>query len=171
MGKTVKVEKVRVNWPRIFKPEASAMYPNNPPQYSMNVLLDPKKDKKAIDALQAAMDAEADAFKGKKYDEPPSWKKADSGLIELRLSAAENRKPQVVDENVQPIMSADEIYAGCYCNVVIDVYSNSKFGNKVSTGLVAVQKVADGERLDGYVAPDAEELFAPIKVTGNGVLD
>jgi hypothetical protein len=48
--------------------------------------------------------------------------------------------------------------------VVIDVYVTTNHGGKVAIGLLAVQKIADGERMDNR--PSAEDLFKPIPVAG-----
>ena len=168
MGKQIVAENTRVSWPKIAKAEGNPNYPANAPTYSISLLLDPKADKAVIKKLQDAMDEVAGQSTAKKApDYPPSWEPKDNGMIELRATAQENWRRQVVDENLEPIpqqLIGQQIYAGCYCNVAVDIYLQPKY-NKVCVGLLAVQKAADGEPLSG--APEASDLFKPIKVSGN----
>ena len=74
-----------------------------------------------------------------------------------------NRRPAVVDRNVQPIMDPDEIYSGCYANVRLSFYGYNSGTNKgLSPGLDAVQKVKDGERLSAG-GVKAEEVFTAVE--------
>jgi len=73
-----------------------------------------------------------------------------------------NRRPVLVDQNVQAILDADQLYSGCYANVRIAFYAwASKTSKGISPGLEAVQKVRDGERL-GVGALDANEVFSAL---------
>lgn len=51
----------------------------------------------------------------------------------------------------------DEIYPGCYARATVTVYSYDNKGKGVALGLMNVQKVRDGERLDART--DAAEDF------------
>src|SRR3989304_900922 len=44
--------------------------------------------------------------------------------------------------------NADEIYPGCYCRATVTVYHYDNKGKGVALGLLNIQKVKDGERLD-----------------------
>jgi len=72
-------------------------------------------------------------------------------------------KVGVVDENLKPIMDADKIYSGCYCNVDVNPFPYDNSGNKgVGWGLSNIMFVEDGDRLDGQQsAQDAFESLAP----------
>ena len=71
---------------------------------------------------------------------------------------SENRKPGVVDKNREEITDPDEIYSGAYGRADINFYAYSVSGNKgVAVSLNNIQKVKDGERLDGRVS--AEDAF------------
>lgn len=73
-----------------------------------------------------------------------------------------NRRPVLVDQNVQSILDADQLYSGCYANVRIGFYAwSSKTGKGISPGLEAVQKVRDGERL-GAGGLNANEVFSAL---------
>ena len=171
MGQQVKLENVVINWPVLFTPTTSKNFPSNPPTYGIVCILDQVKDAKAIRDVKAALDEQnALTFKDKLRALPTSWKVEPDGKIHLRASASAAQKPGVVDA-ARNVIHADDgsIYAGCTCNVVIDVYTTTNHGGKVCIGLLAVQKVADGERLDNR--PNVEDLFAPIPVTGAPSID
>ena len=170
MGQQFKLENVQVNWPTLFVPRTSKNFPNNPPTFRIVTILDPKQHGGVISQIKESMDSQMKtAFNGATRPYPSSWTPQADGKIHLRSSAGADRKPQVVDQNVN-LLHADngEIYAGCFCNVVIDVYVTTYHGGKVAVGLLAVQKVADGDRLDNR--PAAEDLFKPIDVQGGNPL-
>ena len=170
MGTRIQLKNVQINWPQLLTPTTSQNFPNNPPTYSVVVILDPKKHAVQIDEVQKAMDAEAqDTFKGKAFTYPPSWEIGDNGCYNLRASAQKTSVPQVVDEAVQVVYDEAKFYSGCYTNVVIDIYATTKYGNKISAGLLMIQFVADGDRLDNR--PKAEDLFKPIDFNTNSLLD
>lgn len=167
MGQQVKIENCVINWPTLFTPTTSKNFPNNPPTYGIECVLDQTKDAKALGEIKAALDGQNSlTFGDKPRALPTSWKVQPDGKIHLRASAGATQKPQVVDQ-ARNIVHADDgsIYAGCTCNVVIDIYTTVNHGGKVCVGLLAVQKVADGERMDNR--PNVEDLFAPIPVTGS----
>lgn len=71
------------------------------------------------------------------------------GNFLLRASAY-TRAPKVVDQGKNEILDADELYSGCYANVVINFYPyKGETGQGISPGLEAIQKKRDGERLAG----------------------
>jgi hypothetical protein len=68
--------------------------------------------------------------------------KAETVVIETTSS--------MVGPDMQPIISTDEFYSGCYGRASINFYAFSVDGNKgIAAGLNNVQKLADGERLGG----------------------
>ena len=156
MGQQVKVENVRVMWPHILKPQTSKQFPNNPPSYSIQLILDDRLQAQVGAAINAVKGS-AESSSGKQFTLPPSFVKKENGTIELRAGAREDQKPHVVDEFANDVIDPSKIYPGCYCNVYIDVYSSTSYGNKVSVGLLGVQFAADGEPLDGR--PTKEDLF------------
>jgi hypothetical protein len=64
----------------------------------------------------------------------------------------------VVDASLNPIITADEFYSGCYGRASISFYAYNTSGNKgIAAGLNNIQKLEDGERLAG--GSSAEEDF------------
>ena len=75
------------------------------------------------------------------------------------FNAKSKRRPQVVDRHKEMIYDAEEIYSGCYCNVMVNFYAFAVEGNKgIAASLGNVQKVKDGDRL-GFGGTTAESDF------------
>lgn len=70
--------------------------------------------------------------------------------------------PQVVDENVAPILDRFEVYSGCYARVSLSFYAFNTNGNKgVACGLGNIQKLRDGEPLDAGRISAESDFGAP----------
>lgn len=147
-----------------------------PGKYSVALLIQ-KDDEKTIAKVEKAIKAAITAGKTKlangKGVVPKNIKlplrDADEEEIDdeayhgmMFMNASSNRKPQIVDKQVEPILDQEEVYSGCYCRVSINFYAFDKEGNKgIAAGLGNVQKVKDGERLAG--GSTAEEDFEAIE--------
>lgn len=74
------------------------------------------------------------------------------------ISAKSNTAPEVVDANLNPIISKSEFYSGCYGRASIRFYAYNQNGNKgIGCGLGNLQKLRDGQPLDGRTS--AKEDF------------
>lgn len=102
---------------------------------------------------------------GKEY--LPEGYEAGAVFITLRGQ----RRPGIVDgrKGNAEIIDESEIYAGVKLRAAVSVYAYDQKGNRgVALGLVAIQKVADGEPIAGTTSK-AEDLFTPIAgATGGG---
>ena len=162
--------KARLSYVNLFQPRAQNE--GQEPKYSVCVLV-PKTDTATVNKIKAAIEAAKEAGK-------PTWGgKVPPGLkVPLRdgdtaratpeykghwfINATSKQRPQVVDASVQPILSADEVYSGCYGRVSINFYAYNQNGNRgVAAGLGNVQKVADGEPLSGRSR--AEDDFTAVQ--------
>jgi len=77
------------------------------------------------------------------------------------LTAKTERRPGIVDQNVNRIIDPEDFYAGCYAHADINPYAWSYMGkNGIGFGLQNVQKIADGERIGGGAS--AESSFDAI---------
>jgi hypothetical protein len=76
------------------------------------------------------------------------------------VQATSNNKPGIVDEVLNPIMNANEIYSGAYYRASIRAYAweHPTGGKGVSIALDNVMKVRDGEAFSGRT--DASADFA-----------
>ena len=75
------------------------------------------------------------------------------------LNAKTDRKPGIVDANLDEIISRDEFYSGCYGRASINFFPYDVNGSKgIAVGLQNLQKLEDGERLGGSSATAAEDF-------------
>ena len=164
----------RLSFPNLFEADS---YDGGPPKYGLSAVWDlskfSDKDKKKWKAIRAAMDEESKGrFKKPIKDLPANYKvgirdgaeKADlEGYGEGKKFAniSTKMRPGVIDKDKNKIGpeegNQDEIYPGCYCRATVTIYSYDNKGKGVALGLMNVQKVAEGERLDSRT--DAAEDF------------
>lgn len=91
----------------------------------------------------------------------------------IRAGANEDRQPQLFtnrkgsDGKLVPVTEADQLYPGCFVNVVVNLYcwEHTKNGKGLSFGLNMVQFAKDGERLGGG-GSSASDFFDGIEDTG-----
>jgi hypothetical protein len=165
----------RLSFPNLF--EAHAMDEQSKPKFGLTAVWNPAKfteaDKKRWKAIMAALDAESKrAFKKAWKDLPANFKTGvRDGAEKANLEGfgegtkfaniTTKMRPGVIDAGKSKIGpeegNADDIYPGCYCRATVTVYSYDNKGKGVALGLMNVQKVADGERLDSRT--DAAEDF------------
>lgn len=152
--------KARLSYVHLVTPYSSDE--GKEPKYSVTVLI-PKKDKATLAKIEKAVEAATKEGKIKYWGGkvPKKLKLPLRDGDEEReddpvfaghyfLNASSNRKPQVVDSDLDEIMDRDEIYSGMYGRVSINFYPFSAKGNEgVAAGLNNVQKLAEGEQLGG----------------------
>lgn len=156
--------KVRFCFCHVFEPAAMDGQPEESAKYSVCVII-PKSDTQTIDKINKAIEAAKIAGKAKLGDK--NGKIPSTIKLPLRdgdeersddeafagayfLNATSNRKPVIVDRNLDPIMDKDEFYSGVYGRVSLNMYAFNTSGNKgVAAGLQNLQKLEDGEMLAG----------------------
>ena len=173
--------KVRFSYEHLMKPYANTTNdPNAQPKYSVTVLV-PKSDTATKARLDAGINAAKKAGQEtKKYKEgtpidklpTPIWDgdgyRADGytpfgpeckGMWVFTASCNAYRKPEVVDANGGPIITASEIYSGIWGRVSVDFFPYNFAGKQgVGCALCNAQKLADGEPL-GAARPSAGDDF------------
>lgn len=157
--------KFRLSFPELFEPKA---FEDQAAKYSIQMLFDKKTD------LAPLKNAVKIAVREKWGENPPKgmvlpFKDGNEKDLEgyedkIVVGAASKFKPQVVDQKLEAILTADDIYAGCFARAAINAYAweykNAKgqvMKRGVSFNLESVQKLAEGERF--VKRPDASELF------------
>lgn len=132
------------------------------PKYSISVLI-PKTDtatiKKINEAIDIAIEEGIARFGGKKPNKVTLKLPLRDGDLERDndaykghyfINANSINAPQIVDENLDPILDRNEVYSGCYGRVSLNFYAFNSNGNKgIACGLGNVQKLRDGEPLGG----------------------
>ena len=152
--------KVRLSYVKVFQPSAAPG--TDKLKYSVSVIVD-KSDKETLRKINAAIEEAKEQGKASKWGGkiPANLKlplrdgdtdKPDDEAYKGKyfFNASSERKPGVVDINVNPILDPEEVYSGCYGRVHVNFYPFNSNGNRgIAVGLNHVQKVADGERLGG----------------------
>lgn len=161
--------KVRFCYVNVFEP--TAMNEDDTPKYNICVLI-PKSDTATIDKIKKAVEAAKEAGKAKLADKngriPANLKlplrdgdeeRPDDPAFEGHyfINANSMRQPSIVDRSLNPIMSRDEFYSGCYGRASINFYAFNVSSKGIATGLNNLQKLEDGEMLAG--GSTAEEDF------------
>lgn len=81
--------------------------------------------------------------------------------------SADRGAPQIVDQQLQPILDESEIYSGCYVYATLRPYAWEYEGKRgVSFGLQNLQLVKTGPRLDGRAS--ASDEFEPVDMPDSG---
>jgi hypothetical protein len=180
MSVSVRLDNVIITYPHLFEKHAAPG--STTEKYSAEFILDPTKNKAAIDKVQAGVlevareAGKADKIKTFKFpvlrsgdaenaerermDRSPRPELA--GKVFIRASDP-NFQPQIVDRNRQPIGESQRsmIFGGCVVNAFIDFYYSAGGANPgVFVGLKGVQLVdnVNVEKLGGG-APSAEAMF------------
>lgn len=147
-----------------------------PEKYSVSVLI-PKDDIKTIKAIEEAIEDGLAKFGGKKPNKATLKLPLRDGDIEREdeaykghyfINANSTTAPQIVDNNVQPILDRSEVYSGCYGRVSLNFYAFNSNGNKgIACGLGNIQKLRDGDALggrssasDNFTTEEDEEFLA-----------
>lgn len=172
MATTITTGKVRFSYAHVFTPKAAPG--SDTAKYSVSILVD-KKDKATLGKIEQAVAEAKETGKSSKWggkipaklhlplrdgDEERPDDEAYAGKYFFNCSCSADRKPGVVDANLNPILDPDEFYSGCYGRVNVNFFPYDSNGNRgVAAGLNHVQKLSDGERLGGG-APSIETAFA-----------
>lgn len=153
--------KVRFCYVNVFEP--TAMNEGDTPKYNICVLI-PKSDTATIDKIKKAIEAAKEAGKAKLADKngriPANLKlplrdgdeeRPDDPAFEGHyfINANSMRQPSIVDRSLNPIMSRDEFYSGCYGRASINFYAFNVSSKGIAAGLNNLQKLEDGEMLAG----------------------
>jgi len=170
MAQKMILKNVRLSYAKFFEPAPASNEKDAPLKYSSSLII-PKDHKQIKELKKLILEAAKEKFgdkaerilkkgnplrDGDEDRDDPAYEDA------YFLNASSKRKPQVVDQQVQPIVDDSEIWSGCYANVSIAVYGYDKDVNKgVGVGLNNVQLVKTGERLGG--APNADEEFGEVE--------
>ena len=160
--------KVRFSYAHVFEP-APVSEGSEDKKYSVSIII-PKSDKvtlkKINDAIEEAKELGLSKWGGKL---PKALKlPLRDGDLERDeecyadsyfLNAKTDRKPGIVDANLDEIISRDEFYSGCYGRASINFFPFDVNGSKgIAVGLQNLQKLEDGERLGGSSATAAEDF-------------
>ena len=153
--------KARFCYVNVFEP--TSMVEGGDKKYNICILI-PKSDTKTVERIKAAIEAAKVVGKAKIADKngkiPSTIKtplrdgdeeRSDDPAYEncWFINANSTRKPSIVDKDLNPIMSQDEFYSGCYGRASISFYAFNVQSKGIAAGLNNLQKLEDGEMLAG----------------------
>jgi len=190
-GHIMLLQDVRVAFCHLDKPKAysggddedSDKKSTSIPKYSVTALLDPVKQKAAIDMLKGEIKAlrietklkvPSDRWFIKTIDADEDGEPSeDDNSLEAqfpgwcKMSASEARKPVCRDKDGEIIEGTDEIaetfYWGCRVDVLIRLWAqNNNWGTRINAGLTAVRFWDDDKALGNGGAPDDSDAWDDI---------
>ena len=160
--------KVRFCYVNVFEP--TALNDGDTPKYNICILI-PKSDTKTLEAIRNAVEAAKTAGKSKIADKngkiPSTIKlplrdgdeeRSDDPAYEgmMFINANSTRKPTVVDKDLNPIMSQEEFYSGCYGRASINFYAFNVQSTGSAAGRQNLQQLEDGEMRAGGSTADED---------------
>lgn len=177
MSTKVVTGKVRFSFVNIFEPKADNNGDN--PKYSITLLI-PKSDTVTMGKIKEAISEARENFCKRNgasalpakpnitlHDGDGVRENGDPYGPECKgcyvITVGSKLKPQIVDSFRNDITNPAEIYSGCYGRASINFYGYNRNGKKgISAGLLAIQKLHDGEPLGGNFgsADDFDDGFA-----------
>lgn len=142
------LKNVRISFPSIFQ---KAVFDGTVGKYECTFLID-KSDEKLKAQLDAAIAEVIKASGIKVAGDKICLKNGDDSTYDgyagtWSLKAANSKRPTLINRDKSPIIEDDELlYAGAYCNAVIDFWvMNNAFGKRVNANLHGIQFVKHGE--------------------------
>ena len=171
MADNVITPEFRAAFVGLFKATAPKENPNGAKKFSMRAVFMPDADMTTL-KQQAQIAAEEKWGAGKvpktirspfRFNEElenPIPGVPDDAVV-MTFSANEDRRPGVVDKNLQDIIDDSECYSGAWFRAQVRAYAYDNAGNKgVSFGLQNVQKTRDDEPLGKGKVPAAKAFEA-----------
>lgn len=161
---------VRLSYAHLFEPQSIQ---GSKPKYSVSLII-PKSDRETIGKIERAIDAAIEAgigkFGGKRPNKAALKLPLRDGDTErddeayagcFFVNANSTLPPEVVDQDLNPVLSPAEVYSGCYARVSLNFYAFNTNGNRgIACGLGNVQKLRDGEPLGGGRTSAADDFAA-----------
>ena len=180
MGKRITLKNVSIAFvDRLFVPKGSEQNPDRK-TYGFNVLLDPKSNSDAVQAVNEAIDEVAkeawgkdakgyhrclrdNAEEGKNYyPDDALFMSANSGD---RVATVDRRGVSVTEEEAK---AQDILHSGSIVNIVLELYATDKGGRKICCAPSGVQYVAEGTRHGGRSLSDRAGDFDALEDDGSG---
>lgn len=161
---------VRLSYAHLFEPQSIQ---GSKPKYSVSLII-PKSDRETIgkieQAIAAAIEAGSAKFGGKRPNKAALKLPLRDGDVErddeaykgcFFVNANSTLPPEVVDQDLNPVLSPAEVYSGCYARVSLNFYAFNTNGNRgIACRLGNVQKLCDGEPLGGGRTSASDDFAA-----------
>jgi hypothetical protein len=171
MTKKIKINGVRLSYPNVFRKGFYEGKENK--KYTVSLVLDKSdpehiKAKKIIDEqisnIYNETKTERSSFKDDKFCIKEDSEEFQNSWV---IKTGNPKRITIIDRDKTPLTEEDgKIYAGCYVNVVIDLYYYDKqYGKFILSNIYGIQFSKDGEPLEGGIVDvtddfdDLEELL------------
>lgn len=157
------IKNARLSYANVWEPKSIN---GSDPKYSTAILID-KSDVETVKEIEQAIKAAAKEGKerfGSKW-KPSKLPLRDGDTEDLGpeyegkffLNANSKTQPGIVDRKRREITDETEVYSGVFANVSVSFYPFNASGNQgVAAGLGNIQKVKDGDALDGRISAEDE---------------
>jgi hypothetical protein len=167
MTEKIKINNVRLSYPNVFNKGSYEGKENK--KYTVTLVLDKSnpdhiKAKKIIDeqinAIYNQTKTKRSSFKDDKFCVKEDSEEFENSWL---IKCGNPKRITIIDRDKTPLTEEDnKIYAGCYANVVIDLYYYDKqYGKFLLSNIYGIQFSKDGEPLGGGivdVTDDFEDL-------------
>lgn len=159
---------VRFSYANVFEAAAT---PSGDMKFSVSILI-PREDKKTLENINKAIQEavakglEKGTFtkqhvKGLRFPirdgdaEVKSGKRGKEYKGYFFINASSKNQPGVVNTKLEPLMSTDDFYSGCWGRADVNFFPYNQAGNRgIGVGLNNLMKSKDGDRLDGRQSAD-----------------
>jgi len=175
------LHRVRLSFLHVFEPrplKKEDIGTGKKPKYQATLVLEPGHPQ--IEAAQRAFVAAVQAKFGAKWEAMVADPNFHRPLIKsaihnerygypegsIFIRANNEKRPGVVDANVQAVLDRDQVYAGVYANVSVRPFVWSREKSGCTFNLNNIQVLGYGERWDSRMG--AEDEFEPVAGSGSG---
>ena len=168
--------KCRASYVNVFHPRLNEL--NGKEEYSM-VLLVPKTDQQTVAKLQGAIEAAKQLKWSAKVppgvqspvhdgdgERPNGGPYGDECHGHWVINVKSNRRPGIVDAQLNDVIDTGEFNSGDYCRVSLSAFGYDNARKGVSFGLNNIQVLERGEPLGGS-ASRPEDDFGPVAVAND----
>lgn len=171
----------RLSYPAIWTPATNKEYPNAPAKYSLNLILDGKKDPEIGKVLPAITEIAQAAWGSRAQDKLKELRRSKyfclrdgdkrnedrvnkgmepgpeyDGNLFFVVKASANKRPLVVDADKTPLTENDgRPYSGCYVRVLAEFYYHK---DGIYPELKGVQFVRDGDAFTGATPTTTDDF-------------
>lgn len=171
----------RLSYPAIWTPATNKEYPNAPAKYSLNLILDGKKDPEIGKVLSAITEIAQAAWGSRAQDKLKELRRSKyfclrdgdkrnegrvnkgmepgpeyDGNLFFVVKASANKRPLVVDADKTPLTENDgRPYSGCYVRVLAEFYYHK---DGIYPELKGVQFVRDGDAFTGATPTTTDDF-------------
>lgn len=153
----------RVSYPALFQSRLNEL--SGKQEFGVVMLFDKKEDISALKALARKTveekwpDKETRPKNLRSPFRDGDEKYEETGREEYKgitfINAKSKMRPGIVDQEMNPILEADTLYAGCYARASVTCYAYDMKGNRgVAFSLQNIQKMKDGTPFSGKSKPE-----------------